>query len=128
MQAVKLFLVALLGRPAAASRNKFGIGVYTDTEPVTPYERQLDDASSLVGRSGFVTLYLCAWRTQSPARSCMNESTVAIDAADRAMLLDAYAKNLSVVVRLGNPYVVRDHADDATHTRYTRLAAAYAPG
>lgn len=104
--------------------NKFGIGAYTDTKPTTPYPQQIADAADLVGQSGWVMLYLCAWRSESS--SCMNASTLSIGAEDRAMLLAAYARSLNVVVRLGYPYFVRDHSDDVQHLRYTRLAAAYA--
>jgi hypothetical protein len=109
---------------SAASR--FGIGVYTDTPGAPPLEQQLDAALDLVGPGGWVTLFLCAWRTHTT--SCMNRTTTQ-DPASSAMLRAAYARNLNVVARIGNPWAVRDHADDSTggHHRlsYTALAAAY---
>ena len=110
---------------SSAANSKFGIGVYTDTHPVAPYQQQLTDAAALVGEGGFVILYLCSWRRDG--RSCMNASTTTVEPGDRAMLLDAYAKKLRVVVRLGYPEVVRDHADAGDdRARYTNLGAAYA--
>ena len=107
--------------------SKFGIGVYTDTVGSPAAEVQLDAAQGLVGRGGWVTLLLCSWR-EGATRSCMNASTTHDDASNKA-LLAAYSRGLNVVARIGNPYYVRDHADDAdqgTHTNYTSLAAAYA--
>ena len=75
---------------------------------------------------GWVTLYLCSWRT--PTTSCINASTTS-DPAANAALDAAYARGLNVIARIGNPYVVREHADDAaakSFTNYTSLAAAYA--
>ena len=51
-------LLLLLLQFEVLSANKFGIGVYTDTPPATPYQRQLTDASTLVGDGGFVTLWV----------------------------------------------------------------------
>ena len=128
--AVALALVA--GQAARAQPNKFGVGVYDDTPGSAGATQQLDAAAHLVGgggrargAGGWVTLYLCSWRTHTT--SCMNASTAALDEPSRAVLLAAYARGLRVVVRLGYPYFVRDHADEgARHLRYTALAAAYA--
>eukprot|EP01052_Picozoa_sp_SAG31_P082849 SAG31_NODE_42945_length_269_cov_0.864706_2_plen_67_part_01 len=52
----------------ASRRSIFGIGVYTDTPGSPVLEAQLDAAAELVGRGGWVTIFLCAWRTH--ATSC----------------------------------------------------------
>ena len=118
---------------ATAHSNKFGIGCYDDTDGSPPINAQLDAASALVGNKGFVVLYLCAWRTRG--QSCLNETTPGSDSESREKLAAAYARNLTVVARIGNPYVVRDHADVImrgsgkryrNRTSYRRLAAAYA--
>ena len=54
----------------------------------------------------------------------MNKSTTT-DPQSSEMLRSAYSRGLNVVARIGNPYTVRDHSDDANHTSYTELAAAY---
>ena len=107
--------------------NKFGIGVYTDTEGSPTTDVQLNATQQLVGRGGWVTLFLCSWRNGASS-SCMNASTTHDDASNKA-LLAAYSRGINVVARIGNPYFVRDHADDAsqgTHFNYSSLAAAYA--
>ena len=123
----------LLGIPLASARgaslNKFGIGCYADTAGSPAIGAQLDAAASLAGEQGWVVVYLCSWR--DGARSCMNTSTVR-DPASESTLRSAYARGLRVVARIGYPYVVRDHADDAgggsssPRVNYTSLAAAYA--
>lgn len=115
-------------RSSPAPLNKFGIGSYDDTPESAPVTTQLEAVADLVGQRGWVTLYLCEWKNAHA--SCMNKSTTQIDAGSRAKLLQAYARNLSVVVRLGNPYVVRDHCDvgeDGLPNRssYLELAQAY---
>jgi hypothetical protein len=105
--------------------SKVGIGVYTDTTGSPPLAVQLDAARNLTGADGWVVLYLCSWRTTNA--SCVNESTTG-DAASNAALRAAYARNLSVVARIGNPYYVRDHADrvGASALAFTALAKGYA--
>ena len=116
--------------------NKFGIGCYDDTTGSPPLDVQLDAAAALVGDQGIVILYLCAWRTHD-GRSCLNESTPKADPLERGKLSAAYARNLTVVARIGNPYVVRDHSDPVrrgdigdvvarNRTSYKILASAYA--
>jgi hypothetical protein len=115
-----------LDLPNRSGPNKFGIGVYTDTSGSPSAEVQLQAAHQMTGDGGWVTLYLCSWRVHN-GKSCMNSSTtVADDESIRALRL-AYKHNLRVVARLGYPYTIRDHADDAasTHKNYTSLAAAY---
>ena len=107
-----------------ATGNKFGIGVYTDTPGSPPSAIQLDAAQKLSGARGWVTVYVCSWRSGNS--SCMNRSTTALDGASRATLLAAYERDLTVVVRLGYPLAPRDHSDDSQHLHYTGLAAAYA--
>ena len=140
MMLLRLVLVVIAfvrasGRTALG--NKFGIGCYDDTPGSPPLDAQLDAAAALVGERGFVVLYLCAWRTHD-GHSCLNESTQTSDPDSRAKLAAAYARNLTVVARIGNPYVVRDHSDlgnknprggrgdTRNHTSYKTLAAAYA--
>lgn len=101
----------------------FGIGVYTDTPGSPSFEGQLDTALDLVGRGGWVTIFLCSWRTHTT--SCVNRTTTH-DPTSSAMLQAAYDRGLNVVARLGNPYVVRDHADDSTRRSFRQLGAAYA--
>ena len=73
---------------------------------------------------GWVVLYICAWRTHSS--SCMNEST-ASDPEAIHRLQAIYDAGLNAVVRIGYPYVVRDHADtNCSAMSFTKLAAAYA--
>ena len=114
--------------------NKFGIGCYTDTPGSSTVDVQLDGAAALTGRGGWVVLYLCSWREGGAGgRSCMNASTTRDPASEQA-LRSAYARGLRVVARIGYPYTVRDHADDAAgaggevvaRVNYTSLAAAYA--
>lgn len=113
------------------SGNKFGIGVYDDTPGSPPLEVQLESALPLVGEGGWVLLDLCSWRTTSS--SCMNASTTG-DPASNSALIAAYARNLTVVARIGYPRYVRDHSDSPAAcrtsgtiacTNYTSLAAAY---
>ena len=113
---------------ATAHSNKFGIGCYDDTDGSPPINAQLDAASALVGNKGFVVLYLCAWRTRDKVAST---NTPGSDSESREKLAAAYARNLTVVARIGNPYVVRDHADvimrgggkrHRNRTSYRRLA------
>ena len=117
-----------------ASANKFGIGCYDDTPGSPSIAAQLDAAAALAGPGGWTILYLCSWHHQHGA-SCLNTSTASSDPASRAKLRAAYARNLTVVARIGNPYVVRDAADDAGEgrtgtsapfTSFRKLAAAYA--
>jgi len=126
-----ILLAGLLPTPTTpTTANKLGIGVYTDTPQSPPYPLQLDAALNLTGAQGFVTLYLCAWRTDTA--SCMNESTTTIDAESQQQLLAAYHRNLTVVARIGNPRVVNHHADRdpdtgvRNATSYKHLAQAYA--
>lgn len=118
--------VLLLLSPSVRRTNLFGIGCYDDTPGSPPIDSQLDAAQRLVGPGGWVVVYLCAWRNASA--SCMNASTTTSDPQSRAKLLAAYARNLTVVARIGNPFVVRDHADpgSSNYTSYKQLAAAYA--
>jgi hypothetical protein len=64
--------------------------------------------------------------------SGMNASTAAVDEESAATLRAAYARNLTVLARIGNPRYIRDSADDHEkspwdpRTNYTSLAAAYA--
>ena len=108
-----------------ATGSKVGIGVYTDTALSPPLSLQLNGAVDLVGADGWVIVYLCSWR--SGASSCMNATTTS-DPASSATLTAAYARGLNVVARIGNPYIVRDHADDvgAPQLHFTALASAYA--
>jgi hypothetical protein len=120
---VLLLAVATTGSVATAAHSRFGIGVYTDTPGSPKFEQQLDAALELVGAGGWVTLFLCSWRTHTT--SCLNKTTTH-DPLSSAMLQAAYRRKLNVVARIGNPYAPRDHADDtASHSSFTELAAAY---
>ena len=101
----------------------FGIGVYTDTPGSPSFDDQLDTALDLVGRGGWVTIFLCSWRTHTT--SCVNRSTTH-DPTSSAMLQAAYDRGLNVVARIGNPYTIRDHADDSTRSSLRQLGSAYA--
>ena len=103
--------------------NKFGIGCYDDTPNSPPIKTQLEAAKLLVGNKGFVTLYLCSWRHENS--SCMNTTTTTASTHDLEKLQTAYAQNLTVIARIGNPYVVRDHSDDDDFMSYKQLANAY---
>jgi hypothetical protein len=111
------------GRGFAGTSSIFGIGVYTDTPGSPSFDDQLDTALDLVGRGGWVTIFLCSWRTHTT--SCVNRSTTH-DPASSAMLQAAYDRGLNVVARIGNPYTIRDHADDSTRGSFRQLASAYA--
>ena len=107
-----------------AERNIFGIGVYTDTPGSPQISDQINLASSLTGRGGWVVLYLCAWK--DPNHSCVNRSTTH-DPRSNEMLEMAYSKGLNVIARIGNPYYVREHSDEGSnYTSYKGLAKAYA--
>ena len=128
---VKLGILTIFIGATFSLPNKFGIGCYTDTQGSPPLGAQLDATVTLAGSNGWVVLYLCAWR--DAGRSCMNASTTR-DPVSEVTLRSAYSRGLRVVARIGNPYIVRDHADDAGSTgnnavprvNYTSLAAAYA--
>ena len=112
---VRNALLALLAAFSAGSdtANKFGIGCYADTPGSPTVDVQLDGAAALTGHGGWVVLYLCSWREGGAGgRSCMNASTTRDPASEQA-LRSAYARGLRVVARIGYPYTVRDHADDA---------------
>ena len=122
--ALRLMLALLPLVEAGPARSSiFGIGVYTDTPGSPPFEDQLDIARDLVGRGGWVTIFLCSWRTQTT--SCVNRSTTH-DPVSSGMLQAAYDRGLNVVARIGNPYTVRDHADDHSRRSFRGLGAAYA--
>ena len=110
------------GDDNAAAPSHFGIGIYTDTPGSPAYEAQLDAALDLVGERGWVTIFLCAWRTHTS--NYMNKTTTH-DPESTAMLEAAYGRKLNVVARIGNPWAPRDHAHDASHTSFGALAAAY---
>ena len=121
--AAAALLLLLAALPGPVESSIFGIGVYTDTPGSPPFEEQLDTARDLVGRGGWVTIFLCSWRTHTT--SCVNRSTTH-DPASSAMLQAAYDRGLNVVARIGNPYTVRDHADDPSRRSFRGLGAAYA--
>lgn len=113
--------------PTSTQPANFGIGVYTDTTGSPAIEDQLDLARNLTGEGGFVTLYLCSWRDAN--RSCMNASVDRADQTSVDMLNQAYSRKLNVIARIGNPYYVRNHADNislAPKLSFRSLAQAYA--
>jgi hypothetical protein len=114
---------AAFSRASVSISSIFGIGVYTDTPGSPSFDDQLDTALDLVGRGGWVTIFLCTWRTHTT--SCVNRSTTH-DPASSAMLQAAYNRGLNVVARIGNPYTIRDHADDSTHSSFRQLGSGYA--
>ena len=129
MLPINIILLLSLILPITSLTNKFGIGCYDDTPGSPPITSQLDAAQKLAGAQGWVTIYLCSWKHAT--HSCMNKTTQEATPDAKAKVLAAYARNLSVVARIGNPYYVRDHADvnpDGTinTTSYKELASAYA--
>jgi hypothetical protein len=78
---------------AITTSSRFGIGLYTDTPGSPTYEAQLDAALDLVGERGWVTIFLCAWRTHTT--SCINKTTTH-DPQSTAMLQAAYSRKLNV--------------------------------
>ena len=114
----------------ATSRNKFGIGVYSNSGgvPGANVSTQLPWARNLVGENGTVVLYVgMHFGRNGDASSCADGC--APSAADAAAIAQAWSLGLRPVVRLGQwPRTIRDFADDATVTprrAFTALARAY---
>ncbi len=118
-----LFAAVMACARAGPAAQKFGIGVYGDTPGSPELAIQLVSAAKLNGEGGWVTLYLCSWRTDNA--SCVNASTPSASPSDIELLQQAYSLNQTVVVRVGYPHVPRDHSDDGEHLHYQALAKAY---
>jgi hypothetical protein len=89
-----------------------GIGTYDDTSGSPPLSVQLPVAANLVGRRGWVVIFL------QPALPGEPNVTAYAD-----KLRAAYSEDLRVIARLGWSGAMRDYADPGSnHTRYALVA------